>query len=97
VVRICFECAFDSFVHKSDCHHVNVAQFLFLSDNAAPLMELKMSSLVVQLQWRTVCVMCSFGVNLEGKGLWGEVSMGGYLPHIINCSLVDLHYTLLSQ
>jgi hypothetical protein len=28
------------------------------------------------------------------KLLWGEVSMGGgYLPHIINSSLVDLHYS----
>jgi hypothetical protein len=24
--------------------------------------------------------------------LWGEVSMGGYLPHIINCSFEDLHW-----
>jgi hypothetical protein len=29
--------------------------------------------------------------------VWWEVSMGRYLPHIINSSLVCLHCTLLSQ
>jgi hypothetical protein len=28
--------------------------------------------------------------------LWGEVSMGGYLPYIVNSYFVDLHCTLLS-
>jgi hypothetical protein len=27
----------------------------------------------------------------------GEVSMCGYLPHVINCSLIGLHCTLLSR
>jgi hypothetical protein len=31
----------------------------------------------------------------SGSPIGGEVSMGGgYLPHIINCSLVVLHYTV---
>jgi hypothetical protein len=30
-------------------------------------------------------------VITSGSPIWGEVLMGGYLPHIINCYFVDLH------
>jgi hypothetical protein len=38
--------------------------------------------------------MSQYAMGWIHMDLWGEVSKGGYLPHIINCSHVDLHCTL---
>lgn len=72
VVRVCFRYGFANFVHHNSnhCHHLNVAvslYFHFCFNLIIRLLSviLKMSSVVLQLQWRTVDVLCSFGVNIR--------------------------------